>query len=75
MGGPRVGPGDIAHRIELGTKTQVGDGNKVGTGQGVGPPSEDESGLDIVAELQALGHEDLGDSMRYASGPGDQFLG
>lgn len=53
----------------------MGDGNKVGTGQGVGPPSEDESGLDIVAELQALGHKNLGDSIRYASGPEDQYLG
>ena len=59
----------------MGTKTQVGNGNKVRTGQGLGPPSEDESGLDIVAELQALGHDVLGGSIRCASGPGDQYLG
>lgn len=53
----------------------MGHANKVRTGQGLGPPSEDESGLDIVAELQALGHDVLGVSIRYASGPGDQYLG
>lgn len=43
---------------------------KSGLDRGWGRLSEDESGLDIVAELQALGHDVLGVSIRYASGPG-----